>query len=159
MMSEAEILHLHVNDKIRQVTAEAGSTLLTILRDELRIISPKRGCNQGVCGSCTVLIDGYPQRACLTLAAACEYKTVRTVDSLSDDSTMIALQTQFRKQGAIQCGFCTSGMLISAWHLLQENQEPSAADIRSGLSGNLCRCTGYQKIIESVATVSEGGST
>ena len=156
-MTHKEMLSLSVNDRDKTAPAAPGSTLLTVLRDELGITSAKRGCNQGVCGSCTVLIDGLPRRACLTLAAACEGKPVRTIDGLADDPTMAELQRQFRVNGAIQCGFCTSGMLVSSWYLLQEKREPSSEEIRAWLSGNLCRCTGYQKIVESVAMAAKDG--
>jgi carbon-monoxide dehydrogenase small subunit len=158
-MADRETLDLNLNNNEIEVDAAAGATLLTVLRDELRILSAKRGCNQGVCGSCTVLIDGYPQRACLTLAASCEGKTVQTVDGLTGDAAMTALQNQFRACGAVQCGFCTGGMLVSAWHLLQENPAPSREDINAGLSGNLCRCTGYQKIVDSVSAAAREASS
>ena len=154
-MAGHETLTLSINNDDAYVSAAAGATLLTVLRDELRILSPKRGCNQGVCGSCTVLIDGYPQRSCLTLAAACEGKKVQTVEGFSDDEAMAALQSNFWQYGAVQCGFCTSGMLISAWHLLKEIPNPTVDEIYAGQSGNLCRCTGYKKIVEGVAAASK----
>ncbi len=158
-MADREKLNLTVNSDNATVDADAGATLLTVLRDELRILSPKRGCNQGVCGSCTVLIDGTPQRSCLTLAVTCEGKPVQTVDGFDADTKMALLRDQFQQNGAVQCGFCTSGMLISAWHLLQEDGALSREDINAGLSGNLCRCTGYQKIVDSVAAASKEASS
>jgi len=141
---------LLVNDRRREFVSEPDATLLTVLRDSLGITSPKRGCNQGVCGSCTVLINDRPQRACLTLAATCQDKRVTTVEGFSGDSLMTALQDQFQRCGAVQCGFCTSGVLISAYKLLCESPEPTAKEVKTNLSGNICRCTGYKKILDGV---------
>lgn len=151
-MCERETCELDLNGKSVTVDAETGATLLTVLRDELRITSPKRGCNQGVCGSCTVMIDGRPQRACLTLAAGCAGKDVRTVEGFAGDKVMDALQRSMTTSGGVQCGFCTTGILISAQSLLKENASPSVDEIRAALSGNLCRCTGYRRIVEAVVT-------
>jgi aerobic-type carbon monoxide dehydrogenase small subunit (CoxS/CutS family) len=150
MMSTKVTLSLNINNTSKSVESDGHATLLTVLRDGLGITSPKRGCNQGVCGSCTVMIDGTPQRSCLTLAAACESKTVRTIDGYADDPLMQALQNQFRDCGAVQCGFCTAGLLISAYALLQENPAPDLPDVQNALSGNICRCTGYRKIVDGV---------
>lgn len=151
-MCERETCELALNGKTITVEAEAGATLLTVLRDELRVTSPKRGCNQGVCGSCTVMIDGRPQRSCLTLAAGCAGKDVRTIEGFSGDAVMDALQRSMTTSGGVQCGFCTTGVLISAQSLLKENTSPTVDEIRAALSGNLCRCTGYRRIVEAVVT-------
>ena len=143
-------MSLDVNDVERDVAADGDATLLTVLRDEMGITSPKRGCNQGVCGSCTVMIDGEPRRACLTLAGTCEGKTVKTLDGYTGDPVMEALQHQFQFCGAVQCGFCTAGVLISAYALLKEVDSPTVEDVQKALSGNICRCTGYCKIIDGV---------
>ncbi|WP_170760831.1 (2Fe-2S)-binding protein [Ruegeria lacuscaerulensis] len=155
MMTAKEVLTLDVNGARREIEVACGEILLTVLRDELRITSPKRGCNQGVCGACTILINGVPQRSCLSLAANCQSKEIRTLDALLDDGRMRKLQDSFQGNGAVQCGFCTSGMMITAWHFLETSDQPTATDIRSALSGNLCRCTGYQKIIDSVAEAAQ----
>ena len=144
-------LALSINGQVRQVQAALPDTLLTVLRDQLLITSAKRGCNQGVCGACTVLIDGRPQRACLTLAANCEGAASTTIEGFRRDAAMGRLQRAFESSGAVQCGFCTAGILISAHALLKQTAMPSVDQIRAGLSGNLCRCTGYRKIIDAVA--------
>jgi carbon-monoxide dehydrogenase small subunit len=122
-----------------------------VLRDQLLLTAAKRGCNQGVCGACTVLIDGRPQRACLSLAANCEGASITTLEGLQRDAGMARLQKAFATTGAVQCGFCTPGILISAHALLAGNADPQTDEIRAGLSGNLCRCSGYRKIIDAVA--------
>ena len=142
---------LTINGQARQVQAGLTDTLLTVLRDQLMLTAAKRGCNQGVCGACTVLVDGRPQRACLSLAANCEGATITTLEGLQRDAAMARLQKAFAKTGAVQCGFCTPGILISAHALLARQAEPRTDDIRAELSGNLCRCSGYRKIIDAVA--------
>jgi carbon-monoxide dehydrogenase small subunit len=141
---------LRINGATCEVQASLYDTLLTILRDKLLLTSAKRGCNQGVCGACTVLADGVPVRACLSLALDCEEREIETLDGLCDESCMQALQRSFVAHGAFQCGFCTPGMLISAVALLRRKPSLTEADARKALSGNLCRCTGYKKIIEAV---------
>ncbi len=144
-------LALTINGQSRQVHAGLTDTLLTVLRDQLLLTAAKRGCNQGVCGACTVLIDGRPQRACLSLAANCEGAAITTLEGLRGDAGMARLQKAFTTTGAVQCGFCTPGILISAHALLSRNSEPATDEIRAGLSGNLCRCSGYRKIVDAVA--------
>jgi aerobic-type carbon monoxide dehydrogenase small subunit (CoxS/CutS family) len=153
---------LKINGAAKAVEAGLSDTLLTVLRDQCLLTAAKRGCNQGVCGACTVLVDGRPQRACLTLAANCEGATITTLEGLKRDPTMMRLQKTFASLGAVQCGFCTPGILISAHWLLARNPAPAIDEIRAGLSGNLCRCTGYRKIIDAVAaagpTAAEAGA-
>ena len=141
---------LTVNGRARVVEAAPSETLLTVLRDRLGLTGAKRGCNQGVCGACTVMIEGAPVRACLSLAANCEALDVVTIEGLAQDRIGASLQKAFAESGAVQCGFCTPGMLISARGLLADNPQPSEAAIRTGLSGNLCRCSGYRKIVDAV---------
>jgi carbon-monoxide dehydrogenase small subunit len=132
--------------------AHGGQSLLRVLRDVLQITSAKNACEQGECGSCTVAIDGEIACACLVLAAQADGARVETAASLasSDGDGLHPLQTAFMRAGAVQCGFCTPGLIVAARDLLARNPDPSEADIREGLNGNLCRCTGYQKIIEAV---------
>jgi carbon-monoxide dehydrogenase small subunit len=151
-MRDREMCEFDLNGKATKIEADAGATLLSVLRDDLRVLSPKRGCNQGVCGSCTVMIDDQPQRACLTLAAGCIGKHVQTIEGFTGDAVMDALQRNMCVSGGVQCGFCTSGVLISAQSFLKENISPSVDEIRAALSGNLCRCTGYRRIVEAVVS-------
>ena len=149
-MSDRESLILTVNGAATPAGAALSDTLLTVIRDQLLLTGAKRGCNQGVCGACTVLSDGQPVRACLSLALDCADRRIDTIEGLSEAPIMHALQRAFIAAGAFQCGFCTPGMLIAAFALLTANRCPSAADVRHALSGNLCRCTGYQKIVTAV---------
>jgi carbon-monoxide dehydrogenase small subunit len=141
---------LTINGEAARTDAALEDTLLTVLRDKLHLTAAKRGCNQGVCGACTVSIDGHTMRSCLSLALNCEGADVRTLEGLNERPAMRALQDAFADKGAFQCGFCTPGMLVSAHALLEKNPDPDDAAIRTALSGNLCRCTGYVKIIEAV---------
>lgn len=150
MMARKEVLVLRVNGQEREVLAPGDATLLTVLRDDLSLTAAKRGCNQGVCGACTVMIDGVPMRACLTLAGACAGQAVTTLEGFGADPVMQALQEAMIVSGAVQCGFCTSGMLVTARDLLGQTPLPDEGAIRSALSGNLCRCTGYMRIVEAV---------
>ena len=154
-MANDEAVTLKINDASCSLQVGLRETLLTTLRDRLQLTAAKRGCNQGVCGACTVEIDGVPMRACLTLSMACAGSVVRTIEGLEADATMRRLQERFVEHGALQCGFCTSGMLIAARALVADNASPDEADIRTALSGNLCRCTGYTKIIAAVAAAAE----
>ena len=150
-------LTLDVNGEPVSVRAALSTTLLTTLRDELHLTAAKRGCNQGVCGACTVSVDGMPMRACLSLAHNCQSAEVRTLEGLLDCPHLQALQVAFARTGAFQCGFCTPGMLVSARSLLQRDPDPDERAIRTALSGNLCRCTGYVKIVEAVASAAHAG--
>lgn len=147
--------HLRVNGSAHTLGVDGTDTLLTVLRDELRLTGAKRGCNQGVCGACTVMVDGRAVRACLSLAANCQDIEITTIEGLEQDEIGRRLQRAFEERGAVQCGFCTPGMLIAARMLLAEHKDPSADVIRAGLSGNLCRCSGYRKIIDAVKQVAE----
>ena len=143
-------LELQINGEATAVESGLHDTLLTVLRDQLQLNAAKRGCNQGVCGVCTVNVDGWPARACLSLAHGCEGAQVRTLEGLNDTPRMQALQRAFTEAGAFQCGFCTPGMLVAAEALLAREPAPDAAAVKQALSGNLCRCTGYLKIVEAV---------
>ena len=148
--SGATRVELDINGATADVRAGLVTTLLTVLRDELHLTAAKRGCNQGVCGACTVEIDGVPMRACLSLAHACIERPVRTLEGLLETPRMQALQRAFAASGAFQCGFCTPGMLVAAHALLAAEPDPDEAAIRRALSGNLCRCTGYARIVAAV---------
>ena len=150
-MSDDVRYSLSVNGGSHPVSAPADTTLLEVLRTNLALTGTKRGCDQGVCGACTVLADGYPVRACLMLAATCEGRAIVTVEGLAPDGALSAVQEAFVAEGAIQCGFCTPGMLLSATALLDETPNATIAEIREAISGNLCRCSGYTKIVEAVA--------
>jgi aerobic-type carbon monoxide dehydrogenase small subunit (CoxS/CutS family) len=149
-MSEPISLTLKVNRKARTTTAGGADTLLSVLRDQFLLTGAKRGCNQGVCGACTVLADGQPVRSCLSLALDCDDRSIDTIEGLTGEPIMQALQSAFIARGAFQCGFCTPAMLVASFALLQSNPRPSDTDIRRALSGNYCRCTGYKKIVEAV---------
>ncbi len=140
-----------VNDADHAVAAPAAATLLEVLRADLALTGTKRGCDQGVCGACTVLADGKPVRACLMLAANCTGVDIVTVEGLGSGGALNDLQEAFVAEGAIQCGFCTPGMLLSVTALLDERPRATVAEIRAAISGNLCRCSGYTKIVEAVA--------
>jgi aerobic-type carbon monoxide dehydrogenase small subunit (CoxS/CutS family) len=143
-------IELQINGEPVPVEAALHDTLLTVLRERLQLTAAKRGCNQGVCGACTVSVDGWPVRACLSLAQGCEGSDVRTLEGLNGTPRMQALQHAFSRCGAFQCGFCTPGMLVAAEALLARERSPDEAAIRSALSGNLCRCTGYATIVAAV---------
>jgi len=150
---------LTVNGEKRAAEARDGESLLTFLREELELPGSKNACEQGECGSCSVILDGALVCSCLVLAGACGDKKVETVEALSSGGKMHPLQTAFLKAGAVQCGFCTPGLIVSANALLQANPEPSDAEIREALSGNICRCTGYGRILEAVHAVAKGART
>lgn len=138
-----------VNGEPLAVRARAGATLLEVLRTECGLTGTKRGCDQGVCGACTVLLDGRPVRGCLTLAANVGMRPVTTVEGFAKGSALHPVQQALLDTGAIQCGFCTPGIVVTLEAFLRENPRPTANEVRHGLSGNLCRCSGYVKIVEA----------
>ena len=144
------ILSLTVNGVERDDVVPDNLLLVDYLRDKIGLTGTKIGCDGGECGACTVLIDGRPRHACLTLATTCKGATVETVDGLSRDSRLTALQRGFNEKLGAQCGFCTPGMIMASEALLRRNPDPSENDIRDALAANICRCTGYVKIIEAV---------
>jgi carbon-monoxide dehydrogenase small subunit len=148
-MSDRIDLELNVNGESVSVHAPATATLLDVLRSELDLTGSKRGCNQGVCGACTVLLDGVPVRGCLTLAANVGEREVTTIEAVAHGGALSRVQKAMIESGAIQCGFCTPGMVLTLEALLRQNPRPSADEIRDGLSGNICRCSGYVKIVEA----------
>lgn len=149
---------LTINGEQHPLRVEPFETLLTTLRDRLRLTAAKRGCNQGVCGACSVLIGGEPARACLSLTANCVGRDITTVEGLSAPLGLSPLQAAMVRAGAIQCGFCTPGMLVTLTALLDEEAQPSREQIRIAVSSNLCRCTGYQKIVDAVLKLVEANT-
>lgn len=147
---------LKVNGAVRTVETPPFETLLETLRERLSLTAAKRGCNQGVCGACTVLVDGRAVRSCLTLTAVCRDAAVTTAEGLAPAGRLSRLQQAFAEAGAVQCGFCTAGMLISAHALLQRNTKPAIDDIREGMAGNLCRCSGFRKIVDAIRLAADG---
>ena len=143
-------IELTVNGEREEADVWAGESLLTTLRDRLGLPGSKNACEQGECGSCSVLLDGTLVCACLVLAAQADGREVVTVEGLADDGNLHPVQDAFAEAGAVQCGFCTPGLVVATADLLQQNAEPSDDEIREALSGNLCRCTGYQKILDAV---------
>ena len=144
------LVKLSVNGRGREDAISEHTLLLDYLREQLGLTGTKRGCDGGECGACTVLVDGKPQLSCITLACRCEGSEVSTIESLAEQGRLSALQTAFNEKLGTQCGFCTPGMIMAAQALLLREPDPSEAQIREALSGNICRCTGYVKIIESV---------
>lgn len=149
-MSNKQPLSFTVNGDVAETLISGGETLLTVLRDHLHLTGTKRGCNQGVCGACTVIVDGKPVRSCLSMAALSEGSEVATVEGLSENNVPSNIQQAFADNGAVQCGFCTAGVLVTVTAFLAENADPTTEDVRHALSGNLCRCSGYKKIIDAV---------
>ena len=145
-----EVLALTVNGRERQVAVPGSALLMEVLRDELGLTGTKQGCDGGECGACTVLVDGQPRLACITLAGSVAGREIETVEGLVRSGRMSRLQQAFHEKLGTQCGFCTPGMIMAAEALLRREPNPSEEQIRDALSGNLCRCTGYVKIIESV---------
>jgi carbon-monoxide dehydrogenase small subunit len=152
-----QTISLTVNGDRYEASVEPWRTLVEVLREELNLTGTKIGCQTGDCGACTVLMDGHSVTSCLTLAVEADGREITTIEGLSADGQHLTpLQTAFVNQGAVQCGYCTPGMIVSGTYLLQQNPAPSEADIRRGLSGNLCRCTGYNRIVDAIAAAAPG---
>jgi carbon-monoxide dehydrogenase small subunit len=148
-------IQLKVNGMAYKMEVEPRRTLLELIREDLELTGTKEGCSLGECGSCTVLLDGKPIKSCITLAVQANGREVTTIEGLEKaDGTLHPLQRAFIDHGAIQCGFCTPGMILSAKGLLDENPRPTELEVRQAIAGNLCRCTGYQKIVEAILAVS-----
>lgn len=146
-------IQLFLNGEERAEFIDSGITLLKFLRDKISDLTAKAGCQQGTCGACTVLVDGEPRLACITLAEDCGGRTIETVAGLAADGELHPLQRAFIDHFATQCGFCTPGILIAAKALLDVNPHPNRAEVEDALSGNICRCTGYEPIIRAVLAV------
>ena len=149
------ILKLNVNSEEKEILTEVNKTLLEVLREDLGLTGTKRGCDLGTCGACTVLIEGKPFLSCLTLAVDVQGKKIATIEGLAQEGELHPLQKAFVEKGAIQCGFCTPGMILTSKAFLDENPHPSEGEVKKAISGNLCRCTGYVKIVEAILSVAE----
>lgn len=147
-------LELTVNNRLYSIEVEIDTTLLEVLRDKLGITSPKAGCNTGDCGACSVLLDGILVKSCITNALSVQGREITTVEGLAGPGELHPLQKAFYEHYGAQCGFCTPGMLLAAKALLDRNPEPTAREVKEAISGNLCRCTGYVKIVESILAAS-----
>lgn len=139
-----------VNDELEIVEVPSNMTLLRMLREKLGLTGTKNGCSSGECGACTVMMNDEVVNSCMVLAVECEDAQIITVEGLSQDGQLDKIQLAMMEKGAVQCGFCTPGVLISAWALLRRNPDPTRTEIQEVLSGNFCRCTGYKRIIDSV---------
>ena len=153
-MKRREEIVLKVNGINYQVEVEPWRTLVEVLRETLGLTGTKKSCNEGECGACTVMMDGRPVASCLVLAMDAQGKEIVTIEGISKGEKLHPIQEAFLKYGAIQCGFCTPGMVMSAKAFLDENPKPTSAEVRKAISGNLCRCTGYQHIVDSIMAVS-----
>jgi carbon-monoxide dehydrogenase small subunit len=149
-------IHFTLNGEPREVRTAAHETLLSVLRDTLGAIEVKDGCGEGVCGTCTVLLDGEPVSACLLLASRAAGRDVTTLRGLAPAGGMHPLQDAFVAHGAAQCGFCTPGMILTAYAFLRDHGRPTRDDIRRAIAGNLCRCTGYTKIVDAIEAAAAG---
>ena len=149
------LIRISVNGEWREADAWEGSSLLNVLRDELHLPGSKNACDQGECGSCSVWLDGQLVCSCLVLAAQAHEREVRTVEGLADGDRLHPVQEAFVEAGAVQCGFCTPGLVVAVTDLLDRDPSPDEVIVREALSGNLCRCTGYQKILDAVALAAE----
>jgi carbon-monoxide dehydrogenase small subunit len=147
-----------VNGRPVELAIEPHEVLLDVLRDRLELRGAKRSCDAQVCGACTVLVDGEPVSACVYLAYEARGRQVLTIEGLADGQALHPIQRAFVAHGALQCGYCTPGMILTVSALLADNPSPSEADVRAGLAGNLCRCTGYTKIVEAVLDVARGAA-
>jgi len=149
-------IQLTVNGEIYEVYVEPRRRLIDVIRDDIGLTGTKEGCGSGDCGACTVLMDGKPVNSCLILAIDAKEKNILTIEGLSNEGRLHPIQEAFVKHGAIQCGYCTPGMILSAKALLDENPNPAEEEVREAISGNLCRCTGYVKIVKAILSLRRG---
>ena len=149
------LITLNINDTEYEVAVNPNLTLADLLRYQLGLTGTKKGCEVGDCGTCTVIMDGKPVNSCLVLAVNANGRKIRTIEGVETDEGLHPIQKSFIDKGAIQCGFCTSGMILTGKSLIEKNPDPTEAEIRMAISGNLCRCTGYQKIVEAIQSVND----
>jgi carbon-monoxide dehydrogenase small subunit len=147
-------IHLTINNKVCDLTVEPNKTLAEVIRKNLGLTGTKVGCEVGDCGACTVIMDGEPVNSCLVLAVQADGRNIVTIEGLESNGKLHPLQQAFIDKGAIQCGFCTPGMILVAKSLLDKDPRPTEEEVRKAISGNLCRCTGYQKIVEAILSLS-----
>ena len=150
-----ELISLKVNGELHEFAVEPQTTLLEALREQLELTGAKEGCGTGECGSCTVLLDDKPILSCLTLAVDCQDAEITTIEGLAQGENLTEVQQSFLETGAVQCGFCTPGMVLTITALLKETPKPTDAEIKKALEGNICRCTGYNKIMHAIAAAGE----
>jgi carbon-monoxide dehydrogenase small subunit len=149
------IIKLRVNGEAVEILTDTHKTLLEVLREDLGLTGTKRACDLGTCGACTVLIDGKAHLSCLTLVMDAQVKNITTIEGLARNGDLHPLQKAFVEKGALQCGFCTPGMILTAKAFLDENPHPAEGEVKKAISGNLCRCTGYVKIVEAILSVTK----
>ena len=154
-MSHTHEISLMLNGVQRQARVSAGMSALRMLREVLGLTGTKYGCGEGECGACTILVDEHAVNACLMFALDCDGRALRTIEGMTDDARGAALREAFTEHGAVQCGFCTPGMIVQATHLLEKTPGATREQIARGIEGNLCRCTGYVKIIDAIEAVAE----
>ena len=152
---EKRLVRLKVNGEERDVAVSPNETLAEVLRERLELTGTKMGCGEGACGTCTVLLDGKPVRSCLTLAVEVQDKEIVTIEGLSEGAELHPVQKAFIEHGAIQCGFCSPAMILTSKALLDENPQPTEEEVRRAISGVVCRCTGYAKIVEAILAASD----
>ncbi|EFK05302.1 putative carbon monoxide dehydrogenase, small subunit [delta proteobacterium NaphS2] len=150
-----KLIQMTINDTDCEIAVRPNQTLADVLRQELGLTGTKKGCEVGECGTCTVILNGKPVNSCLVLAVQADGCSILTIEGMQTDEGLHPIQEAFIDKGAIQCGFCTSGMILSAKSLLDQNPHPDDKEVRTAISGNLCRCTGYQKIVEAIKGVNE----
>lgn len=149
------VIKMTVNGKRYQLEVGSDRSLLEVLREDLNLTGTKKGCDKGDCGACTVLVNGVPVNSCLFLAVQADEQEITTIEGVADGDRLHPIQEAFIKEGAVQCGFCTPGMVLTALALLRRNPNPGREEIQEAISGNLCRCTGYVQIIEAIRSVAE----
>jgi aerobic-type carbon monoxide dehydrogenase small subunit (CoxS/CutS family) len=150
-----ELIQLRVNGRTHELAVEPSKLLLDVLREDLRLTGSKRGCDDSSCGACTVQVDGIPMLACTLLAASCQEQEITTVEGVSEHGSLAAIQKAYGDWGGAQCGFCTPGFIMTVKYLLANNPQPTEAEIKQSLSGNLCRCTGYNQMYEAIKSAIE----
>ena len=154
-MSASQRISFRLNGRPTTVDVPLEMTTLTMLREVLKLTGTKLGCGEGECGACTILVDGISTNSCIMFAVDCDGREITTIEGVQTEEVLRILQEEFVKHGAVQCGFCTPGMIMQGTYLLRQNPQMTVAEIKRGIEGNICRCTGYQKVIEAIASALE----